>query len=151
MAFCRWLGHRLRVDVRLADEWEWQQAATGGVSGKVYPWGGEWDAKREPQRANTFESRLGRATAVGMYPAGASLQGALDMAGTVWEWCRNQFDTPEVTGSRAGDFGARALRGGSWGYVRGNARCAGRFRSHPHSRHDFVGFRVLCSSPIDGH
>ena len=151
VAFCRWLGHRLRVDVRLADEWEWQQAATGGVSGKVYPWGGEWDAKREPQRANTFESRLGRATAVGMYPAGASLQGALDMAGTVWEWCRNQFDTPEVTGSRAGDFGARALRGGAWLYDQDNARCAVRNRYRPHSRNDNVGFRVLCSSPIDGH
>ncbi|MCM8664678.1 SUMF1/EgtB/PvdO family nonheme iron enzyme [Accumulibacter sp.] len=151
VAFCRWLGHRLRVDVRLADEWEWQQAATGGVSGKVYPWGGEWDAKREPQRANTFESRLGRATAVGMYPAGASLQGALDMAGTVWEWCRNQFDTPEVTESRAGDFGARALRGGAWLYDQDNARCAVRNRYRPHSRNDNVGFRVLCSSPIDGH
>ena len=82
--------------VRLPDEWEWQQAATGGDDRNVFPWGADWDAKAEPWRANTFESRLGQATAVGMYPAGASPTGARDMAGTVWEWCLNKFDTPKV-------------------------------------------------------
>ena len=43
----------------------------------------DWDAKQEPWRANTFESRLGQATAVNMYPAGASPTGALDMAATL--------------------------------------------------------------------
>ena len=29
-----------------------------------------------------------------MYPASASLTGALDMADTVWEWCLNHYDSP---------------------------------------------------------
>jgi formylglycine-generating enzyme required for sulfatase activity len=151
VAYCRWLSARLRVEVRLPDEWEWQLAATGGDPGRVYPWGGEWDARRAPQRANTFESRLGRVTAVGMYPSGASLQGAEDLAGTVWEWCMNKFDMPEASASRADDFATRVLRGGSWGLVAANARCASRFRFNPYYRLDAVGFRVLCSSPIVEH
>jgi len=148
MAYCRWLSSRVRFAVRLPDEWEWQQAATGGNAGNVYPWGGDWDPKREPHRANTFESRLGRATAVGMYPDGASLHGAEDMAGTVWEWCLNKFEQPEVIVSSGNDFATRALRGGAWDFNQGYARCAVRNWSLPFSRSNSVGFRVLCSSPI---
>ncbi|MBK8210339.1 MAG: SUMF1/EgtB/PvdO family nonheme iron enzyme [Rhodospirillales bacterium] len=57
VAFCRWLGGRLQADLRLPDEWEWQQAATGGNAAYAFPWGANWDPKAEPQRANTFESR----------------------------------------------------------------------------------------------
>ena len=49
-----------------------------------------------------------------MYPAGASPTGALDMAGTVWEWCLNKFASPEVTPPRHDDFYFRVPRGGSW-------------------------------------
>jgi hypothetical protein len=66
VAFCRWLSARLGYEVRLPTEWEWQQAATGGNSANVYPWGPRWDANC----ANTFESDLQRSVAVGMYPRG---------------------------------------------------------------------------------
>ena len=150
VAFCRWLSRRLGFTVRLPDEWEWQQAATGGDDRNAFPWGPDWDAKAEPWRANTFESRLGHATAVGMYPAGASPVGARDMAGTVWEWCINKFDTPtvEVTRSGARDFDPRVMRGGSWLNLQDRARCACRHRYDPSYRYDSVGFRVVCSSPI---
>ncbi len=151
LAFCRWLSRRRGFDVRLPDEWEWQQAATGGDPDNVFPWGPEWDPKGEPHRANTFESRLGAATAVGMYPAGGSPAGALDMAGTVWEWCWNKHDRTEVIESRADDFDARVLRGGSWVVDRGYARSGYRFGGSPGGRGNGVGFRVLCSSPICDH
>jgi hypothetical protein len=64
--------------VRLPTEAEWQFAAAG-PSAKMYPWGNEWDGRL----ANTYESGLGRTTAVGMYPAGAGECGALDMSGNV--------------------------------------------------------------------
>ena len=156
MAFCRWLSprqskkHKRRIEVRLADEWEWQQAATGGNAANVYPWGGEWDAVREPHRANTFESRVGAATAAGLYPAGKSSQEVYDLAGTVWEWCLNKFDHPEVIRSRRDDFDPRVLRGGSWNYSQDVARSAIRYGVNPYDRNPNIGFRVVCSSPIAG-
>ena len=150
VAFCRWLSLRLGFSVRLPDEWEWQQAATGGHVHNVFPWGPDWDAKEEAWRANTSESRLGQATAVGMYPAGASPIGARDMAGTVWEWCLNKFKTPEVTRSSARDFDERVQRGGAWSITQDVARSAFRVTNHPLSRLNYMGFRVVCSSPSTG-
>jgi formylglycine-generating enzyme required for sulfatase activity len=146
VAFCRWLSRRLNLDVRLPDEWEWQLAATGGDNRNAFPWGANWDVKQEPWRANTFESRLGQPTAVGMYPAGATLgQAAVqDMAGTVWEWCCNKFDRPEESRSRANDFDTRVLRGGSWLNGLDYARAALRLGYHPHLRSSLIGFRVVC-------
>lgn len=139
--FCLWLTRRLGYAVRLPDEWEWQQAATGGDDGKVFPWGSGWDVEREPWRANTFESRLGQATAVGMYPAGASFPGgALDMAGSVWEWCLNKFETASYP---YGDCHTRALRGGSWDFSLGFARTTCRDSLEPLDRSLNIGFRVM--------
>jgi formylglycine-generating enzyme required for sulfatase activity len=153
VAFCRWLSAklqeqgRIREDevIRLPTEWEWQQAATGGDAGREYPWG-VWDERC----ANTNESQLARTTAVGMYPHGSWAQDApRDMAGNVFEWCLNKFDAPEFTSAdESGD--RRVLRGGSWGSHRHLARCSFRgFNLLPVNRGSSIGFRVLCSSPID--
>ena len=95
--------------------------------GADYPWGPDWDPGQEPWRANTTESELGRSTAVGMYPAGASPAGVFDMAGTVWEWCLNAFDDPDNTAFPTSQEDRRVLRGGSWIY-RSGLRALG----HPH-------------------
>ena len=114
MAFCRWLSHRTPWKVRLPTEWEWQQAATGGDPTREYPWPGEWDGSR----CNSTESQLGRTTAVGMYPHGATEQGVVDMAGNLWEWCVNTYEQPETPESQRIDESKtqRVLRGGSWFY-----------------------------------
>jgi len=108
VAYCRWASARLGFEVRLPSEAEWQQAATGGQHGSTYPWGSDW----RQGCANTWESRLGRTTAVGLYPAGASGQGVLDLAGNVWEWCLNAYDDPRRT--QVGTDAWRVVRGGSW-------------------------------------
>jgi formylglycine-generating enzyme required for sulfatase activity len=160
MAFCHWLSARFGYEIRLPTEYEWQQAATGGDSTRTYPWGLDWSPGEEPWRANTFESELGRSTAVGMYPAGASRAGVLDMAGTLWEWCVDPFDTSQTArGSWLGrllskgtvEEDRRVLRGGSWNDDRDSARAASRFRGFPLDRYDSLGLRVVCSSPSSGH
>ena len=64
--------------------------------------------------------------------------GIEDLAGNVWEWCEGLHDL-------------RSLRGGSWSYNRGHARSAYRNRFSPSFRSYFIGFRVVCSSPIKEH
>jgi hypothetical protein len=138
VAFCRWLAERTGRALRLPAEWEWQQAATGGDAANEYPWGRDWDSSK----ANSAESGLGHAIAVGMYPHGASPGGALDMSGNVREWCLNEFETP---GNIApGGTAARVLRGGSltnfpW-YLRAADRCS--VDLVPGYRNVDFGFRV---------
>ncbi|MCB1821006.1 MAG: SUMF1/EgtB/PvdO family nonheme iron enzyme, partial [Candidatus Competibacteraceae bacterium] len=140
--FCRWLSARLGYEVRLPTEWEWQRAATGGNPANEYPWGPKWDGNR----ANTDESELNRSTAVGLYPHGISLVGALDMSGNVWEWCLNEYDQPRNV-TPTGDA-RRVVRGGAWNDYRSDARAASRIDDAPGGRGNFIGFRLACSSPI---
>lgn len=127
VAFCCWLSHRLGYKVRLPTEWEWRQAATGGDPANEYPWGVE----RDEARANTSESGLSRTMTVGMYPAGSSPVGALDMAGNVWEWCQCDFQKS----------GRKSIRGESWNGALDNRKM---FAGHatPSSRDAYTGFRI---------
>jgi formylglycine-generating enzyme required for sulfatase activity len=146
IAFCQWLtGQSGRLQggmIRLPTEWEWQQAARSGEPGWQYPWGTDW----LDGCANTSESGLGRLSAVGLYPAGASQQGALDLAGNVWEWCLNEFEKPRRI--QTGGVASRVLRGGSWRYSSLHARATSRGVTRPNDLSFNLGFRVLCESPI---
>lgn len=94
---------------------------------------------------------------MGCYPAGTSAEPERvhDLAGNVWEWCRDRYDEKAYAG-RAGrvtrnPIGAergnsRVLRGGSWGNDRIYVRCAYRGRSNLDYGSDFIGFRVARSS-----
>jgi len=155
VAFCRWLTAQLarsetddsealrRIKeqgwvVRLPTEWEWQFAASGGLPGRSFPWGPDWDDRL----AHTKHNQINQTMAVGMYPPGASPLGALDMSGNVWEWCLNCYDTPENLDLGRGD--RRVLRGGSWYHWGSYAHTGMRSRYFPDHRYDAGGFRVLC-------
>jgi hypothetical protein len=139
-AFCRWLSTRLGFEVRLPDEWEWQWAAQSGREDFVYPWGRDW----LDGRANTDEAHIGRTVAVGLYPAGQSLQGVSDLAGNTWEWCRGPFDLAAPSPPAAA-ASARVIRGGSWRVNRGFARSDFRLDALPEDRVGSTGFRLACA------
>jgi formylglycine-generating enzyme required for sulfatase activity len=81
-----------------------------------------------------------------MYPGGRSAQGVYDLAGDVWEWCRNEYSDPSKT--QPGGYASRVVRGGSWILDQYFARAASRYLWPPDNRDGSGGFRVVCASPI---
>jgi formylglycine-generating enzyme required for sulfatase activity len=149
VAFCRWLTVKCRErglldntqDIRLPNEWEWQQAAAGGDPKRAFPWQGKWD----PMKCNGTDSLLNRTSAVGIYLGGATDHGLLDMAGNVCEWCLNKYEKPGTPESMRIDDHEnldRALRGGSWLDSMGSMCCSNRNWSFARTRADFIGFRL---------
>lgn len=139
VTYCHWLAelhkndpqsalHNPQFTYRLPTEQEWEWAASGGK--RKYPWG---DEEPDETRAN-YGGNVGQTTPVGAYPAGATPEGLMDMAGNVWEWMENWYDKDE-------DW--RALRGGSWSNSSELLPCAARVGDDPDYQWSYYGFRVV--------
>jgi hypothetical protein len=143
-AFCAWLSEQTRMIIRLPSEAEWEDAARGPDE-RRYPWGNQ----RRRDRAATKEDHDLRAwpytVPVGCYPAGAAACGALDMAGNVWEWTADVYQS-DTAGHGQGGEAARALRGGGYLSTKSQTLATARIGLAPGRGFD-NGFRVVLELP----
>lgn len=152
-AYAQWLGQQTNNQCRLPTEAEWEYAARAGTA-TAYPWGDEVGSNKANCSGCDDNSPWGKKESAPVGGFAANQFGLYDMSGNVWEWtCSNwqdRFDDDERhCNNDTTDERFRVLRGGSWFSVPDDVRASARRNSLPEDHNYVIGFRVLCSSPIE--
>ena len=145
VAYCEWAAAP-------PTEAEWEKAARGTNDTRRFPWGG---GEVDCTLANYYQDEAGHCVgdtaAVGSYPEGASVYGALDMAGNVFEWVADWYQagyyqaSPDINPKGPLEGAYKVVRGGSWGDPSQYLRTPAAISTMP-SWQRFIGFRCALSA-----
>ncbi len=155
-AFSEWFAAQTGQPWRLPGELEWEKAARG-VDGRFFPWGDTLDPSWCCMRDSHPDRML--PAVIDSFPVDTSPFGLRGMGGNMRDWCADLFskEGPATPGDQVqapvlGDVTCgvfRVVRGGAWGNLARDSRCAHRSRHGPWHRHPHNGFRVARPAPAD--
>jgi formylglycine-generating enzyme required for sulfatase activity/predicted Ser/Thr protein kinase len=135
LAYCQWAQKDLPTEA------QWEKAARGPNA-----WEYPWDKEPDDTLAN-FDNMVGSTTPVNEYEKGQSFFGLHDMAGNVYQWCKDWYGTGErqpqnPTGPESGS--EHVIKGGSFIEGMESLRSANRDRYETAYTSFLFGFR--CAS-----